>query len=845
MTSTVESPVAAGAGQVEAAPFAVVRRAALPYPERPAAAEPFRAAVRALTAALRSAAVMAPALADALAASMPTHSADFHRGVVLPLRRAVHNGRVPREALLRELGDLPGRVAGLAAWLDAVRARKTLSDLLTAPDGPWQDALAAERAVLAGLCRAEPLRRAVTLTGRDLLHGVDRTAAQQGRPDKRARKAEPTVLRYALRATSKTSPLSWYTLTGLGWWDLPPESRPAEPAVGVEASRVLVNRLMAVLLREAECPHRLAPGLREDGDRVRFLRDMPLPGSTHLYGTTEELVDVGASGPVRFLVERLRDAPEGQTPRELAAALAVHIQSPDAEAMATRYVRKMAEVGLLVPIWPVHEQDPDVLFALARWCREQGRAEVAVRLTAIRDATRDFTRLSPADRRDALGALADDWRALGEQVGADLTGVPVLTEDVTLPAPLSLDARHGRDEVPALTRLTPLFMLFDHQLAMRRLVADTFTARYGVAGSAPMTAGAAVMSEVWRDLLQDDPRERPMPEDLRSAQEIVAGIIADANGPEAADVVIPEEAVTAARELLPAWARARPVSYSVFAQRFPGGLAINHIYAGFARFTSRFLPHLDPSASAAVARWLRRLLGEDIAQFRPVNGFNANLHPLVVPEEVGEDARWADLTPDELEMVHDEHTDLVRVRHRRSGRDLNLLYLGFLVPFVLPYRTAPLTGDLSGGFPSLSRFVTKSTADGVTRSGRLSYDGIVLNRRRWAFDDDAAARLRERWTADHPAVAAAHLRAAHDLPEHIFIEAGGGASSMEGFMNRLRAAKPQYVDLGNALHLRCLPAYLARYPEEPAIVEALPVPGAAGDGEPVTELIIETCWRPQ
>src|SRR5690606_34478343 len=203
--------------------------------------------------------------------------------------RAVHNGRIPREALLRELGDLPGRVAGLAAWLDAVRARKTLSDLLTAPDGPWQDALAAERAVLAGLCRAEPLRRAVTLTGRDLLHGVDRTAAQQGRPDKRARKAEPTVLRYALRATSKTSPLSWYTLTGLGWWDLPPESRPAEPAVGVEASRVLVNRLMAVLLREAECPHRLAPGLREDGDRVRFLRDMPLPGSTHLYGTTEEL----------------------------------------------------------------------------------------------------------------------------------------------------------------------------------------------------------------------------------------------------------------------------------------------------------------------------------------------------------------------------------------------------------------------------------------------------------------------------------------------------------------------------------------------------------------------------
>ncbi|MEU4573199.1 lantibiotic dehydratase [Nonomuraea sp. NPDC023979] len=849
MTSTVENPVAVGAGQFEAAPFAVVRRAALPYPERPAAAEPFRAAVRALTEALRSAASAAPALADALAASLPGHPAAFHRGVVLPLRRDVHNGRVPRESLLRELGDLPGRVAGLAAWLDAVRDRKTLSGLLAAPDGPWEDALAAERAVLSDLCRAEPLRLAVTLTGRDLLHGVDRTAARQGRPDKRARKAEPTVLRYALRATSKTSPLSWYTLVGLGWWDTAPDPRPAVPAVGpaaaVQANRVLVTRLMAALLGQAQCPHRLAPGLREDGDRVLFHRDVPLPDSSHLYGTTEELVDVGLTGPIRFLIERLRDTPDGLTPRELAAALAVHIQSADADAIATRYVRKMAEMGLLVPVWPVHVQDPDILRSLARWCREQDLTDVAARLTAIRDATRSFTGLPPASRRDRLEALADDWRLLGERAGADLTGAPVLTEDVTLPGPLSLRARHGRDQVPALTRLTPLVMLYDHHLAIRRLVADTFTARHGAGGRAPMTAGAAMMSEVWRDLLQGDPRERRVPEDLRSAREIVAEIIAAANGPDAADVVIPEEAVTAARDLLPGWARARPASYSFFAQPLPGGLAINHVYAGFARFTSRFLPHLDPSAATAVAGWLRHLLGEDVAQFRPLMGFNANLHPMVLPEEVGEDPRWAGLTLDDLEMVHDEHTGLVRIRHRGSGREVSVLYLGFLVPFVLPYRTAPLTGDLSCGFPSLTRFVTKRTVDGVTASGRLTYDGIVLNRRRWAFDDDAAARLREQWTAEHPAVAAAHLRARHDLPEHVFLEAGGSAASLEGFLRRLRAAKPQYVDLGNALHLRCLPTYLARYPQEPAFVEALPVPGAAGDGEPVTELIIETCWRPQ
>ncbi|WP_433212984.1 lantibiotic dehydratase [Microtetraspora malaysiensis] len=845
MTSTMESPVAAGAGQIEAAPFAVVRRAALPYPDRPAAAEPFRAAVRALTEALRTAASAAPEVADALAASLSDHSTGFHRGVVLPLRRDVHNGRVPRESLLRELGDLPDRVTGLAAWLDAIRDRKNLTALLDAPDGPWQDALDVERAVLAAVCRAEPLRLAVTLTGRDLLHGVDRTAAHAGRPDKRARKAEPTVLRYALRATSKTSPLSWYTMVGLGWWDAAPETPPAAPVAAVQANRVLVSRLMAALLREAQCPHRLAPGLREDGEQVRFYRDVPLSDSSHLYGMTEELVEVGLTGPIRFLIERLRDVPDGLTPGDLAAALAAHIQSADADAMATRYVRKMVEVGLLVPAWPVHTQDPDILHSLAHWCREQDLTEVAARLTAIRDETRAFTGLPPAGRRDSLEALVGEWRLLGERTGADLTGAPVLTEDVTLPAPLGLHARHGRDGVPALTRITPLLMLYDHHLSMRHLMAETFTARYGAGGRAPLTDGATMMSEVWRDLVQGDPRERREPEDMRSARETVAGIIAAANGPEAADVVIPEEAVTAARDLLPGWALARPAAYSVFAQPLPGGLAINHIYAGFARFTSRFLPHLDPSASTAVAGWLRHLLGEDVAQFRPLMGFNANLHPLVLPEEVGEDPRWAGLTLDELEMVHDEDTGLVRIRHRGTGRDLSVLYLGFLVPFVLPYRTAPLTGDLNCGFPALTRFVTKNTVDGVTASGRLTYDGVVLHRRRWAFDDVAAARLREQWATRHPAVAAAHLRADHGLPEHVFIEAGGSAASLEGFLNRLRAAKPQYVDLGNALHLRCLPTYLARYPQEPAFVEALPVPGAAGDGEPVTELIIETCWRPQ
>jgi hypothetical protein len=55
--------------------------------------------------------------------------------------------------------------------------------------------------------------------------------------------------------------------------------------------------------------------------------------------------------------------------------------------------------------------------------------------------------------------------------------------------------------------------------------------------------------------------------------------------------------------------------------------------------------------------------------------------------------------------------------------------------------------------------------------------------------------------------------------------------------------KPQYLDLANALHLRCLRRTLARYPDELMLTEALPVPGQQGGDGRVVELIAESYWR--
>ncbi|WP_274035580.1 hypothetical protein [Streptomyces sp. MMBL 11-1] len=173
------------------APGALVRTTLLSLPAEPAPAAAFRAALAELVVLEGRLTALAPALGDALYASRADHTEEYHREVVLPLRRAVHNGRAPRPALLRRLEGLPDRLPELRAWLTARRRREELLTALRAGAGP---ALSAGRSVLAGLCREPSFLRAASFTSADLLRAVVR--AGQGREDRRTRKEEPGVLRH-------------------------------------------------------------------------------------------------------------------------------------------------------------------------------------------------------------------------------------------------------------------------------------------------------------------------------------------------------------------------------------------------------------------------------------------------------------------------------------------------------------------------------------------------------------------------------------------------------------------------------------------------------------------------
>ncbi|MFE2880572.1 lantibiotic dehydratase [Streptomyces roseus] len=880
-------------------PYALVRTTVTPYPAQPQESARVRDLLDRLTALTAQEDALRADLCDDLFASRPGHDEEFHRQVVLPLRRALHNGRVPRPALLARLADLPVRVPRLGTWLDLRGLRAALLAELAAAA---PDALAAERSALAQLCRSPAFTRAVALTSADLLRAVSRAARDEG--GRRARKEEPSVLRHALRASTKTSPLSWFTAVGWSGGPGPAAGPRTGPRSVVREHRALVEALAAALLdeprRRRTLAHRMTSSARHTADgRALYTRDHTLFAGGRYLVTHEESVEL-AVRPALTALDALAAEP---APLDgLAARLGPVLGRAGTDPALMRFLDRLADGGLLVPVAPVDPQHPNPLRALAGWLRRWPEdAALADRVERLAADTAGFAHAPAPERPALLADLAERWRRLladaGRPVPADAAPLTVLSEDVLSedvssedvlsagPAPAATTvpsrrtgARTGEDLVPAdrltgadrtvLGELTSLAELFDLGHLMRRAALERFVARYGRGGAcpAPWEFGPDTAS-AWEEAARlavrpsGDPRLSPELDQLALLREEftrrVREAAADSPGGRAEELVLPAEEVRALADRLPGWTSARPLSYAWFVQRaLPGGLlCVNHVYGGWGRFTSRFLDDLPRGAAEQVAREIRRGLGDGAraAQIRPVGGFNANLHPLLVDEEIGPDRLRSALAEADVELVHDAARDQLRLRLRATGEPLDVLYLGFLAPVMLPQRLAPLLCDHPGGVVDFRRLLPRHTlaAPGgeVQRTPRLRHGHAVLARRRWHLPPGVLAELRTDLAADPdviPAAAAARWRALLQLPEQLFLHAvpePAAGRPAEDFVRSLGAPKPQALDLGNALHLRCLSGWLARHPRGVVLEESLPVFGGRSRPAHAVELIAET-YRP-
>ncbi|SCG19704.1 Lantibiotic dehydratase, C terminus [Micromonospora echinofusca] len=921
MTTTRQSPAppptpAAGgrvASAVQVAPYVLIRRTAVDQPAAGPAGRHLRRLQDQLVDRLVECRTLGPELTEELYRLGGQAPTAHRRSVLLPLRRDVHNGRSPAGDLRDRLGDLPDRLPALGCWL---RARAEIDRLTAAVDASSDAVLVEERIALAALCGSEPFGRAAALTSPELLAAVRRTAARGGEPDARGRKSEPTVLRYALRATTRTSPLSWYTVVGWAPWPeagavpAPPTSPPggADLAAGLDltaageplpVTRPPANLVASLFLAGASrpgqlprIPHRLAPGTRVHDGHVVFYREHPTTGADGMPVIREERVRMPLRPALAAIIRVLRAAPGGHPPAELVAALGRGAGRPaadavEAEGRARRLVTQLCDERLLVPVPPTTEHDPAALAAVADWLADTGAPALAEQVRQLDQDIRSLAEVDAARRGALVRRIGAGWQqALGE-LGATAPSHAPVTEDVVLPGPVRL-TRPPADTAD-LAALTGLALLFDGDQVSRRLLRHRFVERYGPGGRcadlgeffAEVGAGFGDLPTVTPDgTLTGNPVDR-VPELAELAelrQEVVRAVHAD-GASDGVQTVVAAELVAEAAAALPRWLRTRPVSYAFFGQHGPdGSLHLNHIYGGWGRFTSRFLDLFgDTGMRDAVAAQLRRVLGGRVAQFRPVHGFNANLHPLLVGEDIGDDQRLGGLDLTSIELVHDPAGDQIRLLDPTTGELLDVLYLGFLAPPALPARVAALLGDLGTSEVGLRHLAATRTVSGpggqAVVSDRLRCGRVVLARRSWRFDEGAERHLRGLGSppAGPSVAAAAALRAGWDLPDQVFLNQGsrhaaqppapghgaqhpGGQAgqpsdhppapppppAVAGLREAVARPKPQFVDLASPLHLRCVPRWLGRITGRLVVEEALPRPAGHDRPHRVTELVVET-----
>jgi hypothetical protein len=183
-------------------------------------------------------------------------------------------------------------------------------------------------------------------------------------------------------------------------------------------------------------------------------------------------------------------------------------------------------------------------------------------------------------------------------------------------------------------------------------------------------------------------------------------------------------------------------------------------------------------------------------------------HEIVCPGESSTVPAAGRIDLDDLYAEHDPVDDRLVLRSRRLGREVVPLYLGYLVPMVLPEvpRTLLLFSPTSRAAVDVWRGVPAGAErDGVAARPRVRYRSLVLHRRSWTAApgalparapglDEAGFYLRwQRWRHDH------------GLPDRVFATVHEEkADDAGGFGAVFGGSKPQYVDFDSPLSLIAL-----------------------------------------
>lgn len=794
-------------------------------------------------------------LLDALHAMTPGLADEEQRRLALAAKRDVFNRRPPRAALAGH--PVTELVDGLGAWAAGWERSREAAEAL---DAAHADALSHERAELAAWARDANTDRSTALSSPDLHRAVAaRAAAPPGRaPDKRMRKAEPALVRYHSRSTVKVSPFSLYT--GVFFDDMEDPSsaaRDGEPLdITTEADlrRLLPRQAARVLAADPEARMGmewvLTGGARREGDRLLVRRRRWVPPAPGLRAEAfgEEEVRIPLSGAWNALVSVLERRAAGPVVlAELRDGLSADLGYPPEAALGV--LDKLIGAGVLVPWAPAAEQDPDYAqhwHGLARSLPGQSAARVAEAFEHTEQVLSGFAEADGAERARGTSRLQRLWSAALAPAAPDGTGEATASSPVVEDCHVSRGAPVSRERTRRwsadLRRLMPLLFALDDQRVLAGALESVFVDRYGRGGRCadldefawhartafPMTqrllAGGAEGA--------DEELTR-----LLAARRRAAGHLAELARSGGEEATVDPAVVAEVAGMLPDREFTARRSFAVFGQPDGERLVLNHLYGGRARYFSRFLSALPEQVRDRVAEHVRRLgpEGADTVHMRSALGFNANLSPLLAPEELAlcdEPVLGKGPSTADLDLVHTPEG--LRLVRGDTGREVDPVYTGFLVPHALPYDEMLVAMVADSPFFSFSDTVMDLHARWAEEGfrgavPRISFGDVLLFRRRWGLDASLLAPLRGEPPEElHRRVNVE--RTARGIPDQLFVRPLQGAHM--GPMERAMAPKPQHLDFLSRLHTATAAKRLAHLGQSLLAEEFLPDPSHGGLSSP-------------
>ncbi len=713
--------------------------------------------------------------------------------------------------------------------------------------------------------------------------------------NREARTVERSLVEYLLRTACKTSPFSTLTSVCPGTLEYEQAGRVVSSHVESMEKRsfpklnvALLSRLSYLILSNTpdevrrELPVQLTSGWWREGNRIKYLRrrkdveEIDESAPTLLDIIHENIFYLPAGRLQEDILEILSNRRQAKV-SELVAELCARGAGRRPEQEVEAYLFRLLRLGfLLVPNLQldIHHANP-----LASYCRELAAIQtpltdrLAEELGAVQLLVSAYGTAPLATRRVLLTNIKRQVKLCYALLGQADTPLPrtLIYEDTTLqPQKMALPARQWDTLIFNLSELQRLLPVFDTSLSQKLITRGYFRAKYGAGQRCDDfllfadTINADYFEQYRRDLAtrrvlgtaagsnqRDNPFRQPEISKLDEARQRVSQYVSEAyarmqDAPASEELILSDDFRAEIANFLPEKSETLQ-SNTFFSQltQIDGEplLTVNQVYAGLTLMFSRFA-HCFAGEDVQAVETLRSLLEQlqpSDAVFAELKGgydaTNLNLHPaltpyeLVCPGELSTRPQEEQIPLADIYIQDDIQQNTLRLYSWRLGKEVIPVYLGFLIPMLLPEiqqillnfsRLSICTLNLWEGVTVVSR------EDGMTFYPRLRYKNVVLQRAMWRMP---AGLLPQRESGQSDAdyyLAVSRWRKVHGIPARVFFSAHGAtdASSVPtGAEDKtVRSRKPLYVDFENYFSLALLEATARKMaPEQQvALTEMLP-----------------------